>query len=333
MNPRIKTLLPFSAALLLCFLSSLPAFAGMPDTLASARSAFNRGQADEALRAIDTAIGQNSANAEAWNLRCRVYLAQRRWDDAVSSCKRAAQLVPGSSDYHLWLGRAYGEKASHLRLLSAYKTAKLTHAEFETAVSLDGRNAEALSDLGEYYVYAPAFLGGGLSKAGNLAQRLDTIDRARACELRALIAEAKKDYSAAEQNWQGQIAVSQPSPEAVAQAWMDLGSFYRRRGRWDDMLTALKNGAAADMQHGPSLVDGASTLIKSGRDPQLAAQWLREYLNGNALSAEAPAFAVHAQLGKLLEAQGNLSAADREFAAANALSANYAPEAASNNGE
>lgn len=333
MNFRIKNLVPLGTVLLLSLVSSSRAVAGATDGLAHARAAFNQGGADEALRALNTAIGQNAANAEAWNLRCRVYLAQRRWDDAVSSCKRAVQLEPGSSRYHLWLGRAYGEKASHSSPFSAYKTAKLTRSEFEAAVSLDGSNPEALSDLGEYYVDAPKFLGGSYSKAAGLAQHLDSIDRARACELRARIAEAQKNYPAAEQDWRAKIAASQASPEALAQAWMDLGSFYRRRARWNDMLTALKSGAAIDTQHGPALVDGASTLIKAGREPQLAAQWLREYLSGNALSAEAPAFAVHAQLGKLLKSQGDLSAASREFAASNALSANYASEAASNNGE
>jgi tetratricopeptide (TPR) repeat protein len=330
---RIKIVALLGVALLLSVACSLPVFAAAPDGLSSARSAFNKGRADEALRVLDSAIGQNSADAEAWNLRCRVYLAQERWDDAVNSCKRAVQLMPGSSKYHLWLGRAYGEKASRAKLLSAYKMAKLTRAEFETAVSLDDSNPGALSDLGEYYVDAPAFLGGGYSKAENLAQRLDSIDRARACELRARIAEAKKDYATAEQDWRAKISVSQSSQEAAAQAWMDLGSFYRRHERWNEMIAALKSGAAADTRHGPALVDGASTLIKSGREPQLAAQWLREYLNGNALSSTAPAFAAHAELGKLLKKQGDLPSANREFAAANALSANYAAAAASSNGD
>ncbi|HUY81281.1 MAG TPA: tetratricopeptide repeat protein [Acidobacteriaceae bacterium] len=330
---RSKNYATFAAACLLSVACALPAFAAAPSGLVSARTAFSSGRADEALRALGSAIGQNSANAEAWNLRCRVYLAQKRWNDAVSSCSRAVQLAPGSSMYHLWLGRAYGEKASRASIFNAYQTARLTHAEFETAVALDGSNPEALSDLGEYYVDAPGFLGGSYSQAAVLARRLDSINRERACELRAHLAESQKDYATAEQNWHTRIAVSQPSPEATAQAWMDLGSYYLRRGRWNEMLVALKNGAAADTQHGPALVDGASTLIKAGREPQLAAQWLREYLNGKALSADAPAFAVHAELGKLLRTQGDLPAANREFAAANALSANYATMLAGNNGE
>lgn len=304
------------------------------DGLDAARLAFNQGRADEALQVLDAAIQTNNGNAAAWNLQCHVYLSQGRWDDAIASCRHAVQIDPRNSEFHLWLGRAYGGKASHSRMVTAYQTAKLVHAEFETAVSLDGNNPEALSDLGQYYARAPKFLGGSYPKAEDLAQRLNTLDPARTYELRALIAEQKKDYPAAEQNLRSRVAAaSQASPQAAAQAWMDLGSFYRRRGRWDEMLAALQTGAATDPSHGPSLVDGASTLIDSGREPQLAAEWLREYLGGNALSNTAPAFAVHAELGDLLKKQGNAQGAELEFAAAHALSTNYSEKTVINTGD
>jgi len=308
------------------------AFAGTRGNLDEARTAFQHGKANAALRALDAAIHQNSNDAAAWNLQCRVYLAQGRSDDAVASCQRAVQLAPSSMN-HLWLARALGEKASQASLMSAYKTAKLARAEFESAVSLDGNNREALSDLGQYYVEAPRILGGGSDKAEDIAKRLSTIDPARADELRAHIAESKKDYAAAEQALRAKIAVSHASPEAASQAWMDLGSFYQRRGRWSDMLAALKKGAATNTAHGPALVDGASTLIVAKRETALAEQWLRQYLSSNALSETAPAFAVHAELGDLLKKQGDTSGADREFAAARALSETWAETATVNTGD
>jgi tetratricopeptide (TPR) repeat protein len=304
---------------------SVLCWADVPDNLNSAQVAFDQGRADDALRTLDAALQSNSANAAARNLQCRIYLAQERWNDAVSACHRAVRIAPDSSEYHLWLGRAYGEKASRENKIAAYRTAKLVRAEFEAAVALDGQNREALSDLGEYYVEAPKILGGGVEKAQGLADRLDPV---RADELRARIAESKKDYAGAEQLWRARIAESQAPRESPAQAWMDLGSFYRRRGQWDEMLAALKSGAAADTNHGPPLVDGASTLIAARREPMLAAQWLREYLNGNALSDAAPAFAVHTQLGDLLRKQGDVASAEREYAAAHALSASRTQPAA-----
>lgn len=308
-------------------------FAAPPEALGAADAAFSRGQADNALRVVDSELQTDSSSAAAWNLQCRIYLSQGHWDDAINSCRHAVQLAPSSSEYHVWLGRAYGEKASRSKMFAAYQTAKLVRSEFETAVALDAHNVEALSDLGQYYVQAPHMLGGGYDKAEGMAERLDSLDAARADELRALISEAKKDYAAAEQSWRARIALSKSSAEAAAQAWMDLGSFYRRRGRWDDMLSALKSGAATDTSHGPALVDGASTLIAANREPALAAQWLREYLTGKSLSQTAPAFVVHAELGALLKKQGDAPGADREFAAAHALSANYVETATVHTGD
>lgn len=299
----------------------------------AASAAFRKGQADDALRTVGASLRANSSDAAAWNLQCRIYLAQSQWQNAIPSCQRAVQLEPGNSEYHRWLGHAYGEKASRAKLLAAYQTAKLVHAEFESAVALDGQNRAALSDLGEYYIEAPKMLGGGIGKAEGVAQRLAALDPVRANELRALIAEGKKDYGTAERDWRARIAASNTSAESVAQAWMDLGSFYRRCGRWDEMLAALKTGAAADKNHGPALVDGATTLIRANREPALAAQWLQEYLNGRALSEDAPAFVVHAELGDLLKQNGDQAGANREFAAARALSANYVETAAIHSGD
>lgn len=324
--------------ILLAFLSlwiavfSGTAFAATHNSVDQARAAFSRGRADDALRLIDSSLQSDSGNAAAWNLQCRVYLAQGRTDAAIESCQRAVQLAPSNSEFHVWLARAYGARASASGMIAAYKTAKLVRAEFETAVKLDGNNREALADLGQYYVEAPKILGGGYDKAEQLAQRLAALDLVRADQLRAHIAEARKDYASAERNLQAEIAAS-PSPDAVAQAWMDLGSFYRRRGRWTEMIATLRKGAAADTAHGPALVDGASTLIQAGRETALAAQWLHEYLQGNALSETAPAFLVHAQLGDLLKKQGDASAADHEFAMARALSSSYIETAIINTGD
>ncbi len=291
-----------------------------------ARVALNRGRADEALRLLNAALEENAADAEALNLRCRVLFAEERWDDAIAACERSVAIEPGNSSYHMWLGRAYGEKADRVSFVTAYKMAKLIRAEFEAAASLDPHSGEALSDLGQYYVEAPSFLGGGENKAAALANQLDAFAPDRAHELRARIAEQKRDYVTAEKEFRAKIsAASHISLKAAAQSWMDLGSFYHRRDRLDEMQAALESGAAAAANdHGSALVDGASTLIKAGREPKIAAQWMQDYLNGNALSEDSPAFVVHSQLGDLYKSMGNKQAAAREYAATHALASDYA---------
>jgi tetratricopeptide (TPR) repeat protein len=280
---------------------------------------LNAGRADAALETLDSALARDPADAGAHNLRCRVYYEEERWDAAVADCEAAVQSDPSDSNFHLWLARAYGQRAAHISMVSAYKFARKAGVEFQRAVDLDPRNVNALSDLGEFDVDAPAIVGGGAMRAQAIVAQLQPLSPAAASTLRAHLAEAKKDYPAAEAAFKTAIA-QMPHP---ADAWMDLASFYRRHGRIDDMLAAVHTGAALDRHHGSALVDGASNLILARREPQTAITWLQEYLNSGAQSEDAPVFVVRAQLARLLAEQGDNLGAQQQLAAARSLAAGY----------
>ncbi len=283
------------------------------------RRDLNLGRADDALLKLDAALAQDPSDADAHNLRCRVYYEEQQWEKAIRDCEAAVKSDPSSSNDHLWLGRAYGQKAAHSSLVSAYKLARKVVAEFQQAVQLDPRNADALSDLGEFYVSAPGVVGGGVGRAVSLVPQLQSVSPADALTLEARIAESRKDYADAEADLSAAIARS-PSPAA---AWMNLAAFYRRHGRIDDMIAAAHTGAALDLHHGAALVDGASNLDEARREPDTAIQWLQQYLNSRAQSEDAPAFAVRAQLASLLVHQGDAADAEQQLAAARALASGF----------
>jgi tetratricopeptide (TPR) repeat protein len=241
-------------------------------------------------------------------------------DDAIHECQLAASGNPTSSDNQLWLGRAYGFKASHANPLTALSLAVKVRIAFERAVQLDPENIHALNDLGEFYVAAPAIIGGGLDKAQALASRMQPHFPAKAHRLLALIAENKKQDAIAETEFCNAVAAGK-TPEA----YIDLGHFYQRHNQPDKMVNALQSGIATDRRKGPSLVDAASILTDAHRSPELAETLLRDYLSSSAKTDDAPAFKVHVQLGDLLAHQGDPEAAHREYAAALALASNYAP--------
>jgi tetratricopeptide (TPR) repeat protein len=277
------------------------------------------GRADDALQRLNAMLNQSPDDAQAHNLRCRVYYQEQQWDPAVADCEAAVKLQPDNSNFHLWLGRAYGLRAEHVSMMSGYKLAHKVAAEFQKAAQLDPRNAAALSDLGEFDTTAPRVAGGGSGHASSIVPQLQAVSPAAALQLEARIAENRKDYAAAESDLKKAITVS-PDP---AQAWMDLGSFYRKHGRMDDMIAAVHNGAAVDPQHGPALVDGAMNLSQAGREPATAIRWLQQYIASGAQSEDTPAFAVHAELAKLLAQQGEEQAAQQQIAAAHALASGY----------
>jgi tetratricopeptide (TPR) repeat protein len=195
--------------------------------------------------------------------------------------------------------------------------------EFEAAARLDPRNAEALSDLGEFYKEAPGVVGGGMDKAEGVAAQLDKLDPARAHQLRARIAEARKDYGTAERELKQAIAAA----AHPADYWTTLASFYQRRERWPEMESAIHScvSAARDKHSGVALYDGAGVLSESNRDPALAAIMLEGYLAGASKSEEAPAFEAHLRLARLKKQLGDAAGAQHAREAALQLAHDYKP--------
>jgi tetratricopeptide (TPR) repeat protein len=262
--------------------------------------------------------------AEAHNLECRVLYMLGEWNRAVGECEQAVNLDRENSRYHLWLGRALGEKADRASFLSAYSLAKRVRAEFEEAVRLDPLDGEALSDLGEFYYSAPGAVGGGVDKAEKVAVQLEKVDATRAHELRGHSAEERNDYGTAEREFKQAIAVS----AHPASLWMTLADFYRHRERWAEMESAVENGASLaqrDRNACVALYDGAALLTRTNRNPELAAKMLEGYLASPAKTEAAPAFEAHLRLARLKEQLGDSGAAQRERAAALALAHDYTP--------
>ena len=286
-------------------------------------TSLQQGEADQALSLLDGLPPDEGGSAEGHNLRCRVYFILENFDTAVKECQQAVQAEGQNSDYHLWLGRALGEKASRASFVSAYGLAKRTREEFEQATQLNPRNADALADLGEFYSSAPGVVGGGMDKAQGVAAQLDKVGPARAHELRARIAEGNKDYATAEREFHAAIAAS----AHPAFQWMTLASYLRRRERMDEMDAAIQKGwNLAQQEHAAvALYNGASVLIKANRNLALAAKMLDVYLASPMKTEEAPAFTAHVQRARVAAKLGDTVTAKRERDAALALAKEYKP--------
>jgi len=306
-------------AIQICALPQSP-----PPQLAQANAALQAGEADKALELLKSAPAQDAEPAAARNLECRVRYSLGQWDAAATNCEEAVRLDEKNGEFHLWLGRTLGEKADRASFLTAYSLAKRVRGEFEQAVQLNPRDADALADLGEFYRQAPQFLGGGIDKAEGVAGKLDGVDAARAHELRGHIAVGRKDYDSAEREYKQAITTA----AHPALQWITLASFYRDRQRLDDMESAIHSAVTAahrDIHASIALYDGASVLAKAHRNLELAATMLQDYLASPAKSEEAPAFVAHVRLARIKQQLGDHAAASRERAAALALAHDYKP--------
>lgn len=287
----------------------------------AARKLLEQGRVDMAIGVLRDQISSEPINAEAYNLLCRVYMMADKWDPAVSACEHAVKLDPENSQYHLWLGRSYGQKAEHVSALSAAHVAGQVRDEFETAVRLNPKNLEARDDLADFYLEAPWVVGGGEKKAQAQAEEIQKLEPAQAHLLRARIAEKKKEFDAAE------IEIKQAVQDSrgAAGPWISLANLYQRTGRFDEMEHALEHATAPSMNRPDVLTRAAEMLIRSNRNLASAENLLQRYLSSPSPSEDSPVFKAHYLLGTLLEQKGQHEQAITQYQAALALSAEYTP--------
>jgi len=278
------------------------------------------GKADQALHALNIAIANAPNDARAYNLLCRVYFQLELWDSSVHMAEKAIALDPQNSAYHLWLGRALGRKAEDANPFTALGLARKVKTEFERAVALDNNDLPARSDLSEFYLEAPGFLGGDKNKAKQQADYVARHDRALASYIYARV-EEKQGSTGAEAEYKKAIAASsQPS-----HYWVELAHFYRRTGRLSEMEDAIRQSVAATHAGDASEFDSAALLLHSGRNFAGAAQILRHYVSQDDVSEDGPAFRAHYLLGVLLEKQGKKKDAAAEFQTALNMASEYRP--------
>src|SRR5260370_23792297 len=212
---------------LTCTLFLLPA-------IALAENALLTGKADEALAALRTRLQIDPADAEAHNLMCRVYYQLERWDDSVHACERAVNLQPRNSEYHQWLGRAYGRRGEASGPGGALFMVRKVKAEFERAAALNADSLSARAALAQFYMEAPFFMGGDKTKARQLADYVAQPDPAQGQFMLAQIDE-KKNKPKPETEFKSAVRAS----GGRADYWFELASFYRRSGRPEEMQLAV----------------------------------------------------------------------------------------------
>jgi tetratricopeptide (TPR) repeat protein len=237
--------------------------------LDEARRLYNRTDYTAASQKL-----QSAADSDSLRLFAQAQYMLADYKKAAETLERAIALDPRNSDSFLWLGRAYGRRAENAFPLAAPAFAVKTRLNLEKAVELNPHNWDAVDDLFDYYLNAPAFLGGGMDKAANIADLTLSHDPAQATFDRARIAEQKKQYDEAERQLRRAV---QLAPQQVSRL-VHLAAFLARRGRYEasDQIFRMAFAAAPDS---PAVTySRAQTLIDSNRNLPEARLLLKKYL-------------------------------------------------------
>lgn len=210
-----------------------------------------------------------------WDLIGRNHFMLSDFKKASEAFEKARGLEPSNSRYAHWLGKAYGRRAETANPLFAPSLATKTRKYFEQAVALDPKNVEAMSDLLEYYLEAPGFLGGGVDKGVRLAGKIAEADPAEGAYALAKVAEKRKEFGQAEV--QLRRAVEQ-APMQIGRV-LDLARFLSKQGRIQESDQIFQQAARINPNHPRLLFARAETYVKSKRNLDEARNMLRRYLN------------------------------------------------------
>jgi tetratricopeptide (TPR) repeat protein len=245
---------------------------GAGPELEQARKLYNLTEFDQSLKVLH---GIPEKDGPVYELMGRDYYMQGEYKKASEALEKALAAEPNNSQYALWLARAHGRRAETSSPFTAPGQASKARQYFERAVQLDPKNLDALTDLFEYYLEAPGFLGGGLDKAEATANHIAAIDPAEGHWSLAKLAEKRKEYSSAEEQLRRAI---EASPHQVGRL-IDLARFLTKQGRLQEADQSLVR-ADQIAPNSPKLIYAKADLyIKGKRNLDVARELLKRYLS------------------------------------------------------
>jgi cytochrome c-type biogenesis protein CcmH/NrfG len=265
------------------------AWASGPD-LDRAHKLYNLTEFQQSLEVLQAVPNKDAA---VYELMGRNYYGQGEFKKATEALEKAVALAPDSSVCHLWLGRAYGRRAETSSLITAPGLANKARQFFEKAVQLNPLNLEAHSDLLEYYLEAPGFLGGGFDKASATAAQIARINPAEGHWAQAKLAEKRKEFSSAEAHLRRAVEIA---PQQIGKL-IELARLFTRQGRYQEADLSLAKAEQIAPNNPRLLFARADLYIKGKRNLDVARELLKQYLS-TSLTPEDPPRAVAEKLLK-----------------------------------
>lgn len=236
-------------------------------------------------------------------------LARRDDARAAELFEKAIALEPGNPRYHFLLGSAYGRMARNANVFKQASLATKTKAAFERAVQLDPRYTEAHFALIQYYLLAPAIMGGGDDKALAQAATIKKYDLLAGHRAYARVYNHHKKHELARKEMMEAVRAL---PRSAA-AHYYLGNAYMSEQNW----TAAQHEYATTLKLDPSFMPVYFRLgylaARSGKDHARGEESLRKYLTHVPGDDEPSLAAAWYWLGKIQESQGRRSDARTSY--------------------
>jgi tetratricopeptide (TPR) repeat protein len=241
--------------------------------VSTAEDLYRRTEYRQSLALLSTHSPDSAVN----NLIGRDYYMMGDFKKAIDYFQRAVNSDPESSDNALWLGRAWGRRAETSNPIFAPGYATKARQWMEKAVQMNDKNPDALSDLFDYYLEAPGFLGGGYDKAQAIARKISDVDPAEGYFARARLAEKKNEYGAAEEQLRHAVELA---PRQVGRV-LDLAKFLANQGKQQESDALFAKAEKMAPETPKVWYMRADTLIRERRNLDEARRLLERYIQSS----------------------------------------------------
>ncbi len=247
----------------------------LAEDLAMAEARYQHTDYEGSLSLLD----KNSPLAETNSLLGRNYFMTGEFKKATDYFLKAVTLDPKNAEYMDWLGRSYGKRAELSNPLMAPGFASKARQAFEKAAELDPKNSDALSDLFDYYLEAPGFLGGGYDKATVVAEKISAVDPAEGYFEQSKLAQKRKEFDTAEKHLRKAIAAA--SPRNQVGNLIELAKFLAKQGRTRESDAVFQQAQTAAPNAPEVWFARADVLIRQKRNLDEAKGLLQKYMQAS----------------------------------------------------
>lgn len=302
-------------AIVLSLLISMPAHGGA-EGIDAAIDLYLHGRFADSAAILSNLIQKDPAEIKTRTWLGKTYLKLRRWDDAVRQFEKAVALAPKDGLGHLWLGRAYGNKAAHAFL--PIGLANSTRKEFEKGVELCPDNVDIRFDLLEFYLEAPGIMGGGRDKAETQAGEIARLSPRHGYLARAEIYEDRKQWDRA----RGELTDATLKFPDDADCYADLARLLLERKDYAGAEANAQKAATLSATAPTARMLLAAAQIRLNRNVADALKALQELAAGPLADEDPPHEEIYYWLGQAYLAQGK----NAEARLALLTSLNFNPE-------
>jgi tetratricopeptide (TPR) repeat protein len=272
-----------------------------------------------ALAALPLSAQQDTVRARAAYEQGRAAMRERKFDDAVHAFERAVELNSVKSEYHLWLGHGFTRQLAAANFIRKGMIGRRIGPQYDRAVELDSSSVDAAEARVDFYLEAPAMVGGGADKAKAEAARLRALSAYHGGFAQAKIEEHEKAWEQAESQYRALIRAFPDSVRPVSA----LITHLQNRARFDDAFVAIDERLAKFPNDTLIVYQLGRNAAMSGKELNRGEAALRKFLALLGATEPQSRANAHYRLGMIREKLGDAATARAEYDSALALAPRY----------